>query len=338
MIRFGIVGTNTITEKFLKGAFLDPRFSLSAVYSRQEERARAFAARYGAPHVFTSLHAMAASPHVDAVYIASPNALHAPQSVLFMRRGKHVLCEKAFASNAREVREMIDCARTHGVLLMEAMKPTLQPNFRVVCENLPRIGKIRRYFSSYCSYSSRYDHLKAGIVENAFKPELSNGALMDIGVYCIFPMVVLFGTPRQVIASSYPLYTGVDGQGAAIFRYDDMDGLISYAKTAPSSLPTEILGEEGSILIERIGLMQSVKLIPRNGTPEDLTIPPIEGDMYFEVKEFIDLLERGERESKVNSHRNSLLVMELMDEIRRQIGLVYPADTLTCVEEPAEVG
>ncbi len=332
MIRFGIIGTNTITEKFLKGAFLDSRFTLSAVYSREESRARSFASRYGAPHIFTSLEAMASSPYIDAVYIASPNALHAPQSILFMRHGKHVLCEKAFASNAREVREMISCAREHDVLLMEAMKPSLQPNFRVVCEHLPRIGKIRRYFSSYCSYSSRYDHLKAGIVENAFKPELSNGALMDIGVYCIYPMVILFGKPQEVIASSYPLYTGVDGQGCAIFRYEEMDGLISYGKTAPSSLPTEILGEEGSILIERIGLMQSVRLIPRNGTPEDLTIPPIEGDMYFELKEFIDLLERGERESRINSHQNSLLVMELMDEIRRQIGLVYPADGLTQVE------
>lgn len=326
MIRFAIVGTNTITDKFLKGAFLDKRFQLTAVYSRDIHRATDFAAKYNVPNIFTSLEEMAQSDLIDAVYIASPNSLHAWQSILFMNNKKHVLCEKAFASNAKEVRSMIECAKKNDVLLMEAMKPSLQPNFRVVLDNLHRVGTIKRYFSSYCSYSSRYDNFKNGKIENAFNPEFSNGALMDIGVYCIFPMIVMFGKPKQIIASSYMMESGVDGQGCAIFRYDDKDALISYAKVAPSSLPTEILGEEGSILIERIGLMESIRFIPRGGKPEDLTIKPIDGDMYFEVKEFIDILEAQGRESSMNSHERSLMLMEILDEIRSQIGLVYPAD------------
>ena len=149
-IRFGVVGTNFISDWVIAGARQDERFELAAICSRTQETADAFAAKHGIPHTFTSLEAMAASPLVDAIYIASPNFLHAQQSILCMEHGKHVLCEKPMASNAREVRAMLDAARRNGVTLMEAMKPTLTPNFLAVRDNLRRVGTVRRYFSSYC--------------------------------------------------------------------------------------------------------------------------------------------------------------------------------------------
>lgn len=196
-VRFGVVGTNFITDWVIAGARQDNRFELVAVYSRKQETADAFAVKHQIPYTFTSLEEMAESPLIDAVYIASPNFLHAEQSILCMKHGKHVLCEKPFASNAREVREMVAASKEYDVTLMEAMKPTLTPNFRSVLENLGRLGTIRRYFSCYCQYSSRYDKLKEGVVLNAFRPELSNGAMMDIGIYTVYPMVVLFGRPKR---------------------------------------------------------------------------------------------------------------------------------------------
>ena len=196
-IRFGMVGTGFIADWVLAGARQDPRFEAAAICSRNQATADAFAAKHGIPHTFTSLEEMARSPLVDAVYIASPNALHASQSILCMSGGKHVLCEKPLASNAREARAMIEAARRYGVVLMEAMIATLNPNFRIVREQLPRLGTIRRYFASYCQYSSRYDKFREGIVLNAFDPSLSNGAMMDIGVYTVYPMVALFGRPHE---------------------------------------------------------------------------------------------------------------------------------------------
>ena len=96
-IRFGIIGTNFITDMLLAGAKEDPRFEVMAVCSRTEERAREFAAKYAIPHTFTSLEAMASSKYVDAIYIATPNSTHAPYSILCMNHGKHVLCEKPLA-------------------------------------------------------------------------------------------------------------------------------------------------------------------------------------------------------------------------------------------------
>ncbi len=326
-IRFGVVGTNFITDWVIAGGREDERFELSAVCSRSHETARAFADKHRIPHTFTSLEAMAASPLIDAVYIASPNAFHAQQTILCIRHGKHVLCEKALASNAAEAREMIATARRQGVVLMEAMKPTLTPGFRAIGEYLPRVGTLRRYFSCYCQYSSRYDKLKEGVVLNAFQPALSNGATMDIGVYTIYPMVVLFGRPKTVHASGVKLFSGVDGQAAVQFSYDGgLDATVLYGKIADSTLPTEIQGESGTITADRINIIGRVSFTPRQGETVDLLAPPTHNEYYYEIAEFIDLIQSGTMESAVNSHAHSLITMEILDEIRRQLGVRFPAD------------
>ena len=339
-VRFGVVGTNFITDWVIAGARQDERFELVAVYSRTRERANEFAAKHGIPYTFTSLEEMAESPLIDAVYIASPNFLHASQSILCMSCGKHVLCEKPLASNAREVQAMIEASRKYNVTLMEAMKPTLTPNFRVLRENLGRAGVIRRYFSCYCQYSSRYDKFKEGIVLNAFKPELSNGAMMDIGIYTVYPMVVLFGRPKKIDASGIVLSSGADGQGAVNFLYEGMNATVLYSKIANSSLPTEIQGEDGNLTLDRINIIREVTFTPRlapamgkgpEPVPENLTAVTDKDEYYYEVAEFIDLVLSGRRESLVNSHENSLITLEIIDEVRRQLDIVYPADrSLLC--------
>ena len=326
VIRFGVIGTNNITEWFLQGAANVKDFVLTAVYSRSEEKGKAFAEKYNVNNIFTDLEEMAKSDVIDAVYIASPNALHAEQTILFLNHKKHVLCEKAFASNVKEVQQMIETAKKNKVILMEAMKTEETPTFKAVKENLHRIGKVRRYFGGYCQYSSRYDKYKEGVVLNAFKPELSNGALMDIGVYCIHPMVNLFGKPKELKANAIMLASGVDGEGSILFEYEDMDGIAMYSKITNSSLSSEIQGEDGNIIIERINKFEKAKIIFRDGREEDLSQAHIEEDMCYEIEKFIALIKKDDMESSYNSLQISQWVMEIMDEVRKQIGLVFPAD------------
>lgn len=334
-IRFGVVGTNFITDWVIAGAREDSRFELSAVCSRTLERGREYAQKHNIPHIFTSLEQMAASDKVDAIYIASPNYMHAEQSILAMSHGKHVLCEKPMASNAKEVRQMIEASNRYGVALMEAMKSTLSPNFLAVRDNLERIGKPRRYFASFCQYSSRYDKFKEGIVLNAFKPELSNGAMMDIGVYTIYPMVALFGKPKTINAQGIVLSSGADGQGAVNMEYEGMNATVLYSKIANSHLQSEIEGEEGNILIDKIQTPTTVRFIPRSAPAsgkevrsegELLSRETTHNEYYYEIKEFIDLILEGRTESEINSHETSLSTIELIDEVRRQLGVKYPAD------------
>ncbi|MCM3630913.1 Gfo/Idh/MocA family oxidoreductase [Paenibacillus glycanilyticus] len=327
MLRIGIIGSNFITETFMNAASKVDKVEVTALYSRTEERAKAYAAAHGIAHTFTDLDEMAQSDLIDAIYIASPNSLHAKYAIAFMNNGKHVLCEKPLASNADEVKAMFEAAGANKVLLMEAMKSTVMPNFEAVRENLHKIGKVRTFFASFCQYSSRYDKYKAGEVLNAFLPELSNGSLMDIGTYCIYPLVVLFGKPDSVKASAVMLESGVDGKGSLILNYGDMEAVLLHSKISNSNMPTEIQGEEGNMIIERISQPSSVRIQYRDGRPEE-NVSREQGDnsMVYEILAFAELIERGELESPVNSYANSLTVMEIMDEARRQIGIVYPAD------------
>ncbi|MEC0241913.1 Gfo/Idh/MocA family oxidoreductase [Paenibacillus dokdonensis] len=327
LIRFGTIGTNWITERFLHAAQENDDFVLAAVYSRTEEKGQEFAAQFGEPKVYTDLDAMASSDEIDAVYIASPNSFHAEQAIQCMNHGKHVLCEKPLASNSDEVRKMIAAAEANHVVLMEAMKSTLMPNFRIMKENLYKIGQVRRYFAGYCQYSSRYDAFKQGTVLNAFNPDYSNGGLMDLGIYCIYPMVSLFGKPESVKAVGMMLSSGVDGEGSLVMRYPDMDAVIMYSKISDSFLPAEIQGENGTMVIDRINQPYDVKIQYRDGTVENLTQQQIHESMYYELEEFIRMIGRGKRSSKINSHETSLAVAEVMEDARRQIGLKYASDT-----------
>jgi len=325
-VRFGLVGTNWITDRLLAAAKETEGFRATAVCSRSKARAQEYAALHGIAHAYEDMEEMAASGEIDAVYIATPNVYHAEQSILFMRNGVHVLCEKPAASNGAEARRMIEEARRCGVLLMEAMKPTFMPSFRAVERALPLIGQVRRYVGNYGQYSSRYDAYRAGTVLNAFNPSLSNGALMDLGIYCLYPAIYWFGKPLEVKAGGVMLESGADGEGTVLLKYADMEAVAMYSKITNSYAPSEIQGEDGCILIDQISQPERVTVRYRDGRIEDISEPQSEHTMKYELQAFIDLIREGRTESDVNTHERMLAVLDVMDVARRQIGIVYPAD------------
>jgi scyllo-inositol 2-dehydrogenase (NADP+) len=329
MVRFGVIGTNWITESFLEAGRKVEGFELTTVYSRHAERAAEFAEKQGAVHTFTDMEEMARSGKVDAVYIASPNALHASQAKIFMEHGVHVLCEKPLASNAAEVKDLIETAKQHDVLLMEALKTTFLPNYRIVQQHLDKIGPIRRYVAQLCQYSSRYDAYRQGEILNAFNPELSNGATMDIGIYCLYPLIALFGKPQDIKASGTLLESGVDGQATITLTYEGMEAVVYYSKITSSTQPSEIQGEDATIKIDHIGHFEDVTIQYHDSTEETISGPQDnEHRMVYEIEEFVNLIQSGKRESSTNTHELALAVAEIMDKARSQIGLVFPADRI----------
>ena len=371
--RFGIVGTGRISDWVLKGAVLDPRFEASAVCSRSQEKGKAFAQAHGIGKVYTDIEKMASDPDIDAIYIGTPNSTHHDLAILCMNHGKHVLCEKPMASNAQEVREMIEAAKANGVLLMEAMISTLCPNFVAARERLAEMGTVRHYFASFCQYSSKYDLVKRIIageddsaVPSSFNPDCCGGALMDIGIYPIYPMAALFGRPKgikanvttcevpvdtrrfgtsassvteadaePVEASDRKGWKRIDLQGSVIFEYEGMSATILYSKIADSHLCTEISSDGGVISLDQIHICRHAEMT-RRGVPtsgrasgpqaEDISVP-VDADEYLcEFREFINVLESGHIESSVNSLETSLITSEILDEIRHQAGVAFPYD------------
>jgi predicted dehydrogenase len=151
MIRFAVIGTNWITRQFVDAAHETGKYKLTAVYSRSLEQAQSFANDYLVEHLFTSLDEMAQSDAIDAVYIASPNSLHFPQTKLFLSHKKHVICEKPLASNMQEVEAAIALARENQVVLFEAFKTASLPNFLLLQQSCRKLAKCAKPLSTTAS-------------------------------------------------------------------------------------------------------------------------------------------------------------------------------------------
>ncbi len=324
MVRFAVIGTNKITDNFIEAANQCKGFELVAVYSRTKERALEYAHKHDAPLVYDDLDELAASKEIDAVYVASPNSFHAEQSIKMLNGKKHVLCEKTIASNSKELGEMLKAAQDNGVILLEAMRSVFDPGFKAIEEHLSKLGTIRRVTFQYCQYSSRYDNFKKGIIENAFNPVFSNGALMDIGVYCIHPLVKLFGMPEKLWADAVILENGVDGAGTIMVKYKNMQGELIYSKIANSSLPSQIQGEKGCMLIKEIPDTREITITYNDGQEEHIQINKYHNNMYYEVEEFIRLIQTNGNAQEHNQY--SIMELNIMDEVRRQMGITFPAD------------
>lgn len=324
MIRFAIVGTNWITHQFVNAAHETGKMQLTAVYSRSLKQAQAFSKDYPVEHLFTSLAQMAQSDVIDAVYLASPNALHCEQALLFLRHKKHVICEKPLASNLAEVEAMIACASDNRMVLFEAFKTASLPNFLILQDSLSKIGRLRKAFLNYCQYSSRYQRYLDGENPNTFNPTWSNGSIMDIGYYCLATAVSLWGEPNKVMATASLLASGVDAHGTVLMDYGDFDVTIQHSKVSQSMVPSEIQGEEGSLVIEQISQCRQINFIPRGAKAQDLSQPQHSNTMLYQAEIFA----RRVNDTEV-CHPGiaiSRSTAKWLTEIRRQTGVVFPAD------------
>ncbi len=156
------------------------------------------------------------------------------------------------ASNSKEYKIMKDIAKKNGVILFEAMRTLYHPSWEFIQEGVKRIGKVHKARFSFCQYSSRFDNFKKGIVENAFRQELSNGALMDIGIYCIEAMLSLFGEPKKIDAHGYIIPSSIDAYGLIVATYEDMICSLDYSKITNSDTPCLI--EEASRDITKLAM------------------------------------------------------------------------------------
>lgn len=295
MLRFGIIGTNFISDWFVQacaetGGLATP----VAVYSRSEERGRRFAARHALPYAFTDLAQMV--DEVDAVYVASPTAAHFPQAMQAVEAGKHVLIEKTMTENAAQTEQLFAAADANGVVAMEATRNLHAPAHALIRNALPRLGTLRYAHLEMLQYSSRYDRHKAGERLNAFDPTLGNSALADIGVYCLEPALDWFGVPETQSGDSVRLGNGFEALGSIQLSYPGMLVDVVYSKVAQSAVPSVIVGEQGSLTIDNMAQPSRI-VLERRGEPEvvllDVEAPEPADSMHFEVASFARQVEAG---------------------------------------------
>lgn len=300
-MRLGIVGTGFISSWLVAAcqhvAGVDP----VAIYSRSAQAGEAFAQANGIAQVFTDYGEMLARPDLDAVYVASPMLAHASQTIAALEAGKHVLCEKTLGLNSIEFEAIVAASQRHQRVVVEEVRPLFDPAWSTIRERLPELGAIRRVAFEKCQYSSRYDAFRAGEVLNAFNPALGNSALGDIGVYCLHPVLDLFGPPTSVAATSVLLSNGVEGSGSITLGYDGMFAELTYSKISESVRPSVIEGEDATMLIDSVAEPSTVVIKHRDGRTEDVLTNPLIGpqqNLPHALAGFRDLVTRGEVEHR----------------------------------------
>ena len=326
MIRLGTVGTSSICEHFLDGVALTARFTHAAVYSRNEETGKAFAEKHGCERVFCSLYEMAKSGEIDAVYIASPNVFHKEQSRIFLENGIHVICEKPIVTEVKHYKELKALADENKLIFMEAIIPRYVAAYGKVKEAVAKIGKIQMARIDFCQRSSRLDSFLAGEHINIFDMSLLAGCFNDIGVYCVYAALDLLGEPISVKADKVLLYNGADGSGSAILNYGDFVASLTYSKTCDGAICSEIIGEKGTVKIEKISQYAGVTLISDGKVQQISGIPNKAQLMSGEAERFADYIENLE-EYRAEYEKTSdlcLKVHKTMELIKDSAGLEYP--------------
>ena len=193
----------------------------------------------------------------DAVYIASPNALHYEQSKLFLQHGKHVICEKPLCAQADRVRELQAIAQEHGVVFLEAIMFLHLPQRKLLEDTLAKLGKLSMVKLDFCQRSSKLDGYLNGQLPNIFNPAMEAGALMDLGVYCVYPALTLFGKPDSFTIDPQMLDSGVDGAGIMTLRYPDKLVTLTYSKLGQAGANSDFQGTEGTLSVESISGSQA---------------------------------------------------------------------------------
>ena len=321
--RWGICGTGMISHHFATGLRALPDAQLVAVGSRAQDTADRFAREFGAPRAYATYEALAADPEVDAVYIGTPHPLHRPNTLLFLRAGKAVLCEKPFAVNRAEAGEMVAEARACRRFLMEAMWTRFLPAVVKTREWLTSglIGEPRMLYSDF-GFRTGWDPSS-----RLLDPAYAGGGLLDVGVYCVSMASMIFGgAPQQISGLAHIGETNVDEQSAVVLGYPGGAlALISSGVRTTTPQETTIMGTKGMIRLHApfwCGTKATVTL--EEQPPQDFEMP-MEGNGYnYEAAEVARCVRAGLVESPVMPHEESLSIMETMDAIRAQWGLKYP--------------
>ncbi len=318
MVNYSVIGTSWITESFINGASLTNELALDGVYSRSVEKGEAFAEKMGAKRVFTDFGELLSSD-TDLVYVASPNSCHFEQCKALIENKKHVICEKPITITLAQFKELSALADKNGVIYFEAIMYMHSPARKVLKEAVNSIGVIRSATFDFSQLSSKYAALKRGELPNIFNPEMQTGALNDLGIYCVYPAVDLFGFPEKIVPVQHFLHTGADGCGSAAFVYADKVVTITYSKIGQSRLGSQIMGDEGTITIGSVSQTDNIYLYDNKGEATEL-VPDIDkkyhmGNEAQSAYKFITDFE-NHREFYYECRKTNEMVLECMEKMR----------------------
>lgn len=320
-LAWGILAPGGVANLFARDVLAHTNATIAAVGSRDAGRAQEFADRFDIPRAYGSYEELLADDDVEAVYIASPHSHHYRHARAAISAGKHTLVEKSFTHNALEAESVFYVARDAGVHVMEAMWSRFLPHFYTLRALLARrvIGKIVHV---YAAHGQAISH-----VPRMAQPELAGGALLDLGVYPISLVHHILGRPRSIHASGHLTPSGVDETVGITMTFRTAVASIATTMLGRSNNIVEITGTAGRITISDTFYATSAEITVHVDGQEPYTIGgQVPGGYHFQAAEMARNVRAGVLESPLMTWQNTIDVMAIMDEVRRQIGVEFPGE------------
>ncbi len=322
-IKWGIIGTGRIAHTFATALQVVTNSELAAVGSRDMEKATQFASEFQIPKAYGSYEDLMKDPEVDVVYIATPHNLHETNTLLALNHHKHVLCEKPMGVNLQESTRMIEKAKTENLFLMEALWSRFLPNI-IKTKEIVTSGEIGEVKLMTVFFSLRS---KNGPEHRHFNIDLCGGSILDIGIYNIFLSLFLLGKPQQFTAIAGLSEQGGDNSSSYTFRYNNDTLSVMYSSfMGESPIVAEIHGTKGKVTLEHLWFCPGkVKVNYLDGRENIFEFNVKSNGYEYEAEEVATCILAGKTQSDLWSWSDSKQLMSMMDAIRKECGITYPA-------------
>ncbi len=323
-IRWGIIAPGRIAHKFASDFSLIHNHSITSVASTNIERARAFADKYKLSSFYGDYREMLTKEKLDIVYIASPHSFHFEQAKMCLDLGISVLCEKPVTIHSGQLKQLLTLAAEKGLFFMEALWTVFLPTYTQIFEKINN-GDIGSIIGVKADFGF---HMPFDPESRLFNPSLGGGSLLDIGIYPLLLATLCLGYPNEIKALASLTELKVDDEMIAVLKYNKR-GLAQIQSTIRANTRTEafIFGDNGSFWVPGRWIDSQKFYVLKSDGQEELIHSPWEGFGYqFQILAVEKCLVQGLSECPLVTHSLSIQLMNQMDEIRKQTGIVYPED------------
>ena len=319
--KWGILGPGGIARAFAKDLQLLEGHEVAAVGSRTLSNAQEFAKTFGGT-AYGSYEELVADPTVDAIYVATPHPSHKENVITALNAGKPVLCEKPFAVNAHEAREMVAAAEKNGVALMEAMWARFLPHYADVREIIAS-GVLGQILTVQADHGQR---LADRNIPRLVEPSLAGGALLDLGIYPVSFAHMILGNPEKITASAVLTDKGVDAQTSMIFDYaDGAQAILTTTMIEQTPCRAVVAGVNGWLEIDRTFYNPtSMRVVLFDGSVTQYPHTYTGHGLREQAEVFKQLVQSGKNQSEILTWKDTVDIMGTLDAVRSQIGLRYP--------------
>lgn len=321
-IKWGLVGLGQISSVFAKDLLLVNDAEIYAVASRSKDKAQDFAKKYKVKKAYGSYNEIFNDSEVDIIYIGTPHNSHAELSIEAMKCGKHVLCEKPLALNQQQAESIINASRKYKKFFMEAFWSRFNPSIKEVKRKVGDglIGDVKYINADFAFYIEVFEGSR---ITNM---ELGGGSLLDMGVYPLFLSYLILGMPEKILATSNFFDSGADKQTSMILQYKLAQAVLHSSFVSQSNMIATVSGEKGRINLNFVWHEAQSYSVHLGNQTEEFYLPTKGKGYTYEIEECHNCILNNKIESDFWSHKDSLNLISIVDEVRKQIGLIYPSE------------